>query len=99
MITGRSLTGILHFVNGTPVSWFSKRQATVESATYGSELVAARIAVDQIVEFWLSLRYLGANIKGLAIMFGDNKSVVTSGFSTGVALEEAPQPPCVPSCL
>ena len=34
-LTGRSLTGILHFLNQTPSAWFSKRQATVETATYG----------------------------------------------------------------
>ena len=46
MITGRSVTGILHLVNGTPFEWYSKKQSTVETATYGSEFVAARIAID-----------------------------------------------------
>ena len=42
--TGKSLTGCLHFVNKTPVDWYSKKQATVETATYASELVAAKTA-------------------------------------------------------
>ena len=42
LATGKSLTGCLHLVNKTPVDWYSKRQATVETATYGSELVAAK---------------------------------------------------------
>ena len=46
LITGRTETGILHLLNGTPIDWFSKRQATVETATYASEFVAARIATD-----------------------------------------------------
>ena len=37
-------------LNKTPIEWFSKRQNSVETATYGSEFVAARTAVDQIVE-------------------------------------------------
>jgi hypothetical protein len=41
VITGRSVTGILHLVNKTPIDWFSKKQATVETATYGSEFIAA----------------------------------------------------------
>ena len=41
MITGRSVTGILHLINKTPIDWYSKKQATVETATYGSEFVAA----------------------------------------------------------
>ena len=35
LATGKSLTGCLHFVNKTPVDWYSKKQATEETATYG----------------------------------------------------------------
>ena len=52
-LTGRAVTGILHLLNKTPIDWFSKRQATVETATYGSEFVAARIAVEQIIDYRL----------------------------------------------
>ena len=41
LLTGRATTGILHFVNKMPINWFSKHQATVETATYGSEFIAA----------------------------------------------------------
>ena len=48
---GKSSTGIftgcLHFVNKTPVDWYSKKQATVETATYGSEFVAAKTVTEQ----------------------------------------------------
>ena len=77
LITGRAATGILHLVNGTPIDWYSKRQATVETATYGSEFVAARIATDQIIDLRTTLRYMGIPI-GDSYMFGDNQSVVTS---------------------
>ena len=50
MLTGRSVTGILHFVNQTPFEWYAKKQSTVETATYGSEMVAARTAVKQLIE-------------------------------------------------
>jgi hypothetical protein len=78
LVTGRSVTGILHLFNGTPIDWYSKRQATVETATYGSEFVAARIATDQIIDIRTSLRYLGVPIKSASYMFGDNQSVVTN---------------------
>ena len=58
--TGKSLTGCLHFVNKTPVDWYSKKQATVETATYGSEFVAAKTATELIVDIRQTLRYLGA---------------------------------------
>jgi hypothetical protein len=42
--TGKSVTGILHLINKTPLDWYSKKQSTVETATYGSEFVAAQYA-------------------------------------------------------
>ena len=78
LITGRSVTAVLHFFNLTPGDWYSKRQASVENATYGSEFVAAKTATEQIVDIRQTLRYLGVPIKSKAYMFGDNKSDVTS---------------------
>jgi len=77
-LTGRSVTGILHMVNATPVEWYSKKQATVETATYGSEFVAARTCVEQIIDLRNTLRYLGVPIAEKGYMFGDNESVVNS---------------------
>ena len=74
-LTGRSVTGVLHLVNQTPVDWYCKRQATVETATYGSEFNAARTATEQIMDLRYTLRMLGVPIVH-SYMFGDNKSVV-----------------------
>jgi hypothetical protein len=45
-------------------------------ATFGSEFVAARITMDQIVANRAALRYLGVPIEGHTILYGDNRSVV-----------------------
>ena len=58
LTTGKSLTGCLHFVNKIPVDWYSKKQATVETPTYGSEFVAAKTATKQIMVIRQTLRYL-----------------------------------------
>ena len=78
LATGRSVSGILHLLNKTPVDWFSKKQNTVETATYGSEFTVARIGVDQQIDIRLTLRYMGVPLDGKAWAFGDNESVVTS---------------------
>ena len=78
ILTGRAVTGILHLVNGMPIDWFSKKQATMEMATYGSEFVAARIATEQIIDLRNTLRYLGVPVDAKSYMFRDNQSVVTS---------------------
>ncbi len=75
-VTRRSVTGIIVFLNNTPIRWISKRQKTVESSTYGSELVAARIATELILELRYTLRMLGVPLDGPALMLGDNMSVV-----------------------
>ena len=62
LATCKSLTRYLHFVTRTPVDWYSKKQATVETATYGSEFVAAKTATEQIMDIRQTLRYHGAPI-------------------------------------
>ena len=42
-------------LNKTPIEYFSKKQGTVETATYGSEFVAARIATEQIIDLPIML--------------------------------------------
>lgn len=61
-LTGRSVTGLLCMMNATPIEWYSKRQATVETAMYGSEFVAARICVEQVIDLRNTPHYLGAAI-------------------------------------
>jgi len=80
LVTGRSVTGILHFLNGTPIDWYSKKMATVETATYGAEYVAARTCVEQLVVLRDTLRYLGVPLRERSYMFGDNESVVNSSI-------------------
>jgi type IV secretory pathway VirJ component len=78
LVNGRSVTGIMHIFNKTLVDWFSKKQSTVETATYGAEFIAARTAMEQIIDLRTTLRYLGVDVKGSTMMFGDNESVVNS---------------------
>ena len=78
ILTGRSVTGILHLFNKTPMDWYSKKQSTVETATYGSEFVASKTCTEQIIEIRNTLRYLGVPIRSKCYMFGDYESVVNS---------------------
>ena len=76
MITRRSHSGILIYVQNAPIIWFSKRQNTVESSSFGSEFVALRIAKDLIVALRYKLRMFGVPIEGPANVFCDNNGVV-----------------------
>ena len=74
--TRRSHTGIIIFVNRVPIIWFSKRQNTVETSTFGSEFMAAMIAVELVEGLRYKLRMFGVPIDGPTNMYIDNKSVV-----------------------
>ena len=76
VVTRRSHSGIIIFVQNAPIIWFSKRQNTVECATFGSELVAQRICKDLIVALRYKLRMFGIPINGPANVFCDNRGVV-----------------------
>jgi hypothetical protein len=74
-VTRRSVSRILVFINLTPVRWYSKIQKTVETSTYGSELVAARIATDIALEFRFNIRMMGFALD-CPVNIGDNQSVI-----------------------
>ena len=76
MITRRSHTGILTYVQNAPIIWFSKRQNTVESSSFGSEFVALRIAMEILVSLRYKLRMFGVPIEGPCNVFCDNSRVV-----------------------
>jgi uncharacterized protein YlzI (FlbEa/FlbD family) len=76
LVTRRSITGILVMMNNTPIEWISKRQKTVVTLTFGSELVVSRVATELILEIRYMLRSLGVALDGPVLMFGDNMSVV-----------------------
>jgi hypothetical protein len=88
MVTGRSVTAILHFLNQTPMDWYSKKQATVETATFGSEFVAVRTTINQIVDLRTTLHYLGIPIREKSYVFLDNKTVIDASSTPHAKLHK-----------
>ena len=56
--------------------WVCKRQRTVETSTYGAELVAAKMSVDLIIKMRYKLRMLGVVLEETSVLLGDNMSVI-----------------------
>ena len=76
LVTRRSHTGVLLFVQNSPILWLSRRQNTVETSTFGSEFVALRTARDMIMAMRYKLRMFGVPLEGPAQVFCDNQGVV-----------------------
>ena len=78
LVTRRSQTGILIFVMKSPMVWYSKRQNTVETSTFGSEFVAMRQATELILALHYKLRMFGIPIDGPTRVYGDNGAVISN---------------------
>jgi len=74
-----SVTGDLFYINNTLVRWYCKRQHTVKTSTFGSELTALKVAFEITIEMRYKLRMMGVDVKGPTIMFGDNLPEVNMG--------------------
>ena len=85
-VTRRSHTGIIIFVNSAPIVWYSKRQNTVESSTFGSEIVALKQASDMIESILYKLRMFGIPVEGEVRVLCDNESVVKVGSNPDARL-------------
>ena len=87
-VTRRSQTGILIFLNMAPISWYSKKQNTVESSTFGSEMIALKIATEKIIGLRYKLRMMGVPLDGPANVFCDNDSVAKSSTNPEATLDK-----------
>jgi hypothetical protein len=55
--------------------WYSKRQNTVKSSTFGSEFIAMKTAIEQIEGLRCKLCMMGIPIEGPANVFCDSEAV------------------------
>ena len=75
-VTRRSHTGVICFVNRAPISWYSKRQNTVETSTFGSEFIAMKTAVELVEGLRYKLRMFGVPLDGPTNIFCNNEAAV-----------------------
>ena len=88
VLSGKAVTGCIHLANKTPIMWYSKKQATTETATYGAEFIAGRTCIEQIINLWNTFRYLGVPIHDVSYTFGDKKTMVNSASNPGARLQK-----------
>jgi hypothetical protein len=65
-------------LNRAPIIWYSKRQNTVETLTFGSEFIALKTAVEVIEGLRYRVRMMGIELDGATNVFCDNSSIVTN---------------------
>lgn len=75
LVSRRSHAGIIIFANKAPITWCSKRQATVEASTFGSEFVALWVGMEMSKGLRYKLRMMGIPLLGPSNALCDNHSV------------------------
>ena len=71
-VTRRSHTGIMIFINMAPIQWYSKKQNTIETSTFGPKFIALKIATELIESVQYKLKMMRVPPSGLARVMCDN---------------------------
>jgi len=87
-LTRWSVTSVLVFLNNTPMKRYSKRQNTVESSTYGAELVALCIATEFVIEYRYKPRMLGVPVQGPSSLLCDKQCALLNTTLPSSTLEK-----------
>ena len=77
-ITRHSRTGFLVYLNSAPIYWMSKKQAGVETSSFGSEFTAMKQCTEYLRGLRYKLRMMGIPCEGPAFVYGDNQSVLAN---------------------
>ena len=76
LVTRQSCTGVLIFVNRAPTVWYSKKQNSIETSSFGSEFAALKTGVELLEGLRYKLQMMGVPINGYCHTLVDNMSVV-----------------------
>lgn len=87
-VTRRSHTRIIIFCNHAPIILFSKHQKTVKISTFGSEYIAAWIAVEIIEGLCYKLCMFAISIEGPTNVYFDNNSIVNNSSKPELVLKK-----------
>ena len=78
MITQLSRTGFLAFLNNAPIYWFSKKQGSCETSSFGSEFIAMKSCCEYVRGLRYKLLMLGIPVELPTYIFGDNQYVLVN---------------------
>jgi hypothetical protein len=90
-ITRRSRTGFFVWLNCSLVHWFSKKQTSVETSSFGSEFIAMKQCCEYLRGLRYKLRMMGIPVNGPCYIQGDNQSVLANTTEPGSTLKKKSQ--------
>ena len=78
IVTRRSRTGFIIFLNGAPIYWYSKKQTGIETSSFGAEFIVMKQCCEYIHGLHYKLRMMGILVDEPTFVFGDNQSVLSN---------------------
>ena len=78
MTTRRSRTGFLVYLNCAPIYWWSKKQNSVESSSFGSKIQPMKQCCEYVCGLRYKLQMMGIPCEDPTFIFGDNQSVLAN---------------------
>ena len=87
-------TGIFIYMNKGLVDTYSKKQNTVKTSTFGSELVASRVVMERAKALRIKLQLMGIPLEGPTRVHCDNESVCKSTINVDSRLNKKHQVIC-----
>ena len=78
MITRHSRMGVLVYLNSAPIYWWSKKQNSVESSSFGSEFIAMKQCCEYVRGLRYKLRMMGILCDNPTFIYGDNQLVLAN---------------------
>ena len=77
-VTRRSRTGILVYLNCLLIHWWSKKQASIESSSFGAEFIAMKQCCEYLRGLRYKLRMMGIPCDQPSHIYSDNQSVLAN---------------------
>ena len=80
--------GYIIVMGRSPIIWFSKKQNTTESSTFGAEFFCLRQVTEASHALRYKLRMLGIPVDGHTQVFSDNQGVVLTATVSELTLKK-----------
>ena len=90
-ITRRSRMGFLVYLNCALIYWWSKKQNSMESSSFGSELIAMKQCCEYVHGLRYKLRMMGISCDDPTFIYGDNQLVLANMTIPDSTLKEKSQ--------
>ena len=87
-VTKQSSTGFIIFLNSAPIIWFSKRQGSCKTSTFGSEFVSMKQCCEYLCGFQYKLRMMDILVNNPAFTYRNNQSLLWNTAVTDSTLKK-----------